>query len=53
MAAWRGKVPWLCDQSLKLAASTDLESAKRAALLLLQQIEIKRQMMVLLNRNDW
>jgi hypothetical protein len=32
---------------------TDLESAKRAAILLLQQIGIQRQMMDVLIRNDW
>ena len=37
----------------EIEAITDLESAKRAALLLLQQIEIQRQMMDLLIRNDW
>jgi len=30
-----------------------LGSAKRAALLLLQQIEIQRQMMDVLIKNDW
>lgn len=34
-------------------AITDLGSAKRAALLLLQQIEIQRQMMDLLIKNNW
>ncbi len=37
----------------EIEAITDLESAKRAALLLLQQIGIQRQMMDLLIRNDW
>lgn len=37
----------------ELETITDLASAKRAALLLLQQIEIQRQMMDLLVRNDW
>jgi hypothetical protein len=37
----------------EIDAITDLASAKRAALLLLQQIEIQRQMMDLLIRNDW
>jgi hypothetical protein len=37
----------------EIEAITDLDSAKRAALLLLQQIEIQRQMMDLLIRNDW
>lgn len=37
----------------EISAITDLESAKRAALLLLQQIEVQRQMMDLLIRNDW
>jgi hypothetical protein len=37
----------------EIEAITDLASAKRAALLLLQQIEIQRQMMDLLIRNDW
>ena len=37
----------------EIEAITDLGSAKRAALLLLQQIEIQRQMMDLLIRNDW
>ena len=37
----------------EIGAITDLESAKRAALLLLQQIEVQRQMMDLLIRNDW
>ena len=37
----------------EIEAITDLESAKRASLLLLQQIEIQRQMMDLLIRNDW
>ena len=37
----------------EIDAITDLASAKRAALLLLQQIEIQRQMMGLLIRNDW
>ena len=37
----------------EIGAITDLESAKRAALLLLQQIEIQRQMMDVLIRNDW
>jgi hypothetical protein len=34
-------------------AIIDLGSAKRAALLLLQQIEIQRQMMDLLIKNNW
>jgi hypothetical protein len=37
----------------EIEAITDLGAAKRAALLLLQQIEIQRQMMDLLIRNDW
>ena len=37
----------------EIEAITDLESAKRASLLLLQQIEIQWQMMDLLIRNDW
>ena len=37
----------------EIEAITDLDSAKRAALLLLQQIEIQRQMMDLLIRSDW
>ena len=37
----------------EIEAITDLESAKRASLLLLQQIEIQRQMMDLLIRSDW
>lgn len=37
----------------EIEAITDLGSAKRAALLLLQQIEIQRQMMDLLIRTDW
>jgi hypothetical protein len=37
----------------EIEAITDLASAKRAALLLLQQIEIQRQMKDLLIRNDW
>ena len=37
----------------EIEAITDLGSAKRAALLLLQQIEIQRQMMDLLIKNDW
>ena len=37
----------------EIEAITDLGSAKRAALLLLQQIEIQRQMMDLLIRSDW
>ena len=37
----------------EIEAITDLASAKRAALLLLQQIEIQRQMMDLLIRSDW
>ena len=37
----------------EIEAITDLESAKRAALLLLQQIEIQRQMMDVLIKNDW
>ena len=37
----------------EIEAITDLESAKCAALLLLQQIEIQRQMMDVLIRNDW
>lgn len=37
----------------EIQAITDLETAKRAALLLLQQIEIQRQMMDVLIQNDW
>jgi len=37
----------------EIEAITDLGSAKRAALLLLQQIEIQRQMMDVLIKNDW
>ena len=37
----------------EIGAITDLESAKRAALLLLQQIDIQREMMDVLIRNDW
>ena len=37
----------------EIGAITDLESAKRAALLLLQQIEVQQKMMDLLIRNDW
>ena len=37
----------------EIEAITDLGSANRAALLLLQQIEIQRQMMDLLIRTDW
>ena len=37
----------------EIEAITDLGAAKRAALLLLQQIEIQRQMMDLLIQNDW
>jgi hypothetical protein len=39
--------------SCEIEAITDLESAKRAAILLLQQIGIQRQMMDVLIRNDW
>ena len=37
----------------EIEAITDLGDAKRAALLLLQQIEIQRQMMDLLIKSDW
>ena len=37
----------------EIEAITDLGAAKRAALLLLQQIEIQRQMMDLLIQGDW
>ncbi len=37
----------------EIQAITDLETAKRAALLLLQQIEIQRQMMDVLIQNEW
>ena len=37
----------------EIEAITDLGAAKRAALLLLQQVEIQRQMMDLLIQNDW
>ena len=37
----------------EIEAITDLESAKRAAILLLQQIGIQRRMMDVLIRNDW
>jgi len=37
----------------EIEAINDLGAAKRAALLLLQQIEIQRQMMDLLIQNDW
>ena len=37
----------------EIQAITDLETAKRAALLLLQQIEIQRQMMDVLIQSDW
>jgi hypothetical protein len=37
----------------EIQAISDLETAKRAALLLLQQIEIQRQMMDVLIQNDW
>jgi hypothetical protein len=37
----------------EIGVITDLEAAKRAAMLLLQQIEIQRQMMDVLIRNDW
>lgn len=37
----------------EIQAITDLEMAKKAALLLLQQIEIQRQMMDVLIQSDW